>query len=432
MIYDLGIVGGGPAGYSAALEAIKCGLSVILFEKENLGGTCLNRGCVPTKFLANIAEGYSEITNLKRYGVECASVTVDYAVTKRKMDDTVSLLRDGLEKLLRANDITIIEGDAQAHKDGLIVCGGAEYKVKDILLCTGSTQAEPIINGAISSDDLLALSDIPQSILVIGGGVIAVEFASILNKLGCDVTIAIRGERILRKWDKEIAVGVTQQFKRDGIHILTRCQFDNLEAENYDVILSAIGRIPSNNCINDLGIECDAVGGIIVDEFGMTNIDHVYAAGDVISGGRMLAHTAMEQGKNIVRKIAGKKCTKSVVVECIYISPEIASVGLTEKDAKEQGINVVCGKVNMNSNARTCISTQNRCFIKLVVDATSHFLIGAQLMCERASDIASELLVVINNYITIDKYKESLHPHPSYSEAIVDAIDVTLKKINEV
>jgi dihydrolipoamide dehydrogenase len=432
-MYDLAIIGGGPAGYSAALEAIKYGLSVVLFERELIGGTCLNRGCVPTKFLAHVAELYDNANNSARYGI-CHSGTIDldFNATQQEMNDTVSKLRDGLAQLLEKNNVEIINGEAIIQDIGVIRCKGILYEATDILIATGSTQAKPIVENAVSSDDILKMDKIPDSALIIGGGVVAVEFAYILNKLGCRTTIMIRGERILRKWDKELAISVSSILKKSGIDILTKCTEEDYCRCDYEVVLSVAGRIPQRIGMEKISVTVDDNDAIYIDNQGRTSMPHIYAAGDVVSGSLMLAHAAMEQGRNVARIIANKRTSSSVVAECIYISPEVASVGMTEAAAKEEGIDVVTGKVNMVSNARTLIETDNRSFIKIVVDKITHEIIGAQLMCRRASDIASEFVVVINNKITVEKLKESVHPHPSFSEAIFDVLDVLDSKLNGI
>lgn len=433
MIYDLAIIGGGPAGYSAALEAVKYGLSVVIFEKELLGGTCLNKGCVPTKFLAHVAELYDDRNYYGKYGIyNTGDIGIDHAVTKQEMDKTVNQLRNSLEQLLVSKGVIVVKGEAVVKSEKKIYCGTQQYEADNILIATGSKQAEPIIEGTMSSDDILGMEKLPESVLIVGGGVVAIEFAYILNKLGCKITIAIRGERILRKWDKELAVSISQLLKKSGISILTGCTYEDFCKEDYDVVLSAVGRVARRDGTERLPLGLDEKNAICVDNIYQTNIPHIYAAGDVISESPMLAHIAMEQGRNVARIIAGKENSSSVVAECIYISPEVASVGMTEAKAKAAGIDYVSGKINMASNARTLITTDDRCFIKVIVDRHSHVIMGAQLMCERASDIASEFVVGINNRMTVEKLKESVHPHPSYSEAIIDVLDVLTGKFDEI
>lgn len=433
MIYDLAIIGGGPAGYSAALEAIKYGLLVVVFEGELLGGTCLNRGCIPTKFLAHSAELFSTAKNNNRYGISIRDVCIDFSVTMEQMNQIIQKSRGNLTSLLEQKRINIIYGQARAIDTNTIECQGQIYNAKNLLIATGSKASAPIVDGAYSSDDTLKLDSIPKRVKILGGGVVAVEFANIFNKLGCEVTISIRGERILRKWDKEIAVSVTQSLKGHGVTIFTKCSTDDFIAGDYDFVLSAAGRTPRVDGIEIPGLEFDSFNAIITDELGRTNLEHVFAAGDVVSGSPMLAHVGMNQGKIVARYIAGKKVLQpSAVPSCIYYNPEIASVGITEAIAKERGIEVIIGKKNMVSNARTMIATEERNFIKIVADKHTHKILGAQLMCERATDIVSELVIIINEEITVEEVLNAVYPHPSFSETILDVMEAILEKANGV
>lgn len=434
MKYDIAVIGGGPAGYTAALEAIKYGYSVVLFEKNLIGGTCLNRGCIPTKYLSHISEMIYGIKNAERFGVTVDSLNIDFKKTIAKKDGIVLELRENLDTYLKNKGVTIVKGTAALKCDGSILCNGEEYDAINTIIATGSKQSETTIAlSSISSDEALSLESVPKTIKILGGGVIAVEFANIFNQLGSDVTIAIRGDRILRKWDKELAVSITQVLKKNGVKIKTNCSPEDFNDGEYDCVLSAFGRIPELQGIDTNQIEVDSNGAIIVKKDGSTSQRNVYAIGDVISGSDMLAHIAMEQGKRVIHSISGKNDDKDIVVaECIYISPEVASVGLTEMEAKEKNINYVLGKINLLSNARTLISTESRSFIKVLADKDTRKIIGAQLMCERASDIASEFVVVIKNGLTIDQIKSSVHPHPSYSEAIIDVMDVLVEKADGI
>ena len=433
MIYDVAIIGGGPAGYSAALEAVNYNMSVVLFEEDNLGGTCLNRGCIPTKYLIHISNIYSEMNNSVRYGLKAKEVDFDFESASKEMYTTIQILRDGLESQLKSEKINIVNGTAVLENKNTIICNRERFGAKNIILATGSNSAKPLIDGAHTSDDALNLNYIPEKVNIIGGGVIAIEFASIFNKLGSEVSLYIRGERLLRKWDKELAVSISQNLKKDGIKINTRCSFDNFSIGNDTFVLSAVGRQPRTSSFTSIGIELDDCGTVITNEAGMTNIDGVYAAGDVVSGNLMLAHTAMEQGRNIIKRIAGiTDIKKSAVSNCIYTSPEASSVGFTESEAKEKGYDVVTGKINMVSNAMTLIHTDKRSYIKVIADKNSHKIIGAQLLCERASDISNEFVIAINNNLTVEDLRDSLHPHPSISEAIHDVTESLERKLNEV
>ncbi len=429
-MYDLAIIGGGPAGYSAALEGIRLGLSVILFEKDQLGGTCLNRGCVPTKFLSHTAKIWTEMDMAEKDGILFVKAQIDFHKVIEKKTEIISTLRDGLTQRILQKKIKMIQGTASIKEKNKIFCNGAEFEAKNILIAAGAVPVKPFISRAISSDELLELDKIPKKLHILGGGPIAVEFASIFCALGSDVTVSIRGERILQKWDKEIAVSLTQSMKQKRIHIQTKTDFETLQIENDAVILSAIGRMPNLEGFNNTYFDIGSHNGIITDAFGNTKTAGIFAAGDVVEGSPQLAHISMEQGRQVARFIAGIPITKpSAIVKTIIASQEITSVGLTEQEAKNKGIKAVTAKQNLYSNARTMISTKERGFIKVVADLESKKIIGAQLMCERAGDIVAELALAINNGLSPEDMLASIRPHPSYCEAITDVMILLSEKI---
>ena len=429
-MYDLAIIGGGPAGYSAALEGVRLGLSVILFEKDQLGGTCLNRGCVPTKFLSHAAKIRAEMDAAAENGVSFAGAQIDFHKTMERKAEIISTLRDRLTQQMLQKKIKMIQGTASIKEKNKVSCNGMEFETKNILIAAGAVPLKPFISGAISSDELLELDKIPRKLHILGGGPVAVEFASIFCALGSDVTISIRGDRILQKWDKEIAISLTQSMKQKGIHIQTKTNFETLEIENDTVILSAIGRIPNLGEFNEKYFDIGPHNGIITDAFGRTKTAGIFAAGDVVEGSPQLAHVGMEQGRQAARLIAGMPIMKqSAIVKTIIASQEIASVGLTEQEAKKKGIQAVTAKQNLYSNARTMIATKERGFIKVVADLESRKIIGAQLMCERAGDIVAELSLAINNGLSPEDMLASVRPHPSYCEAITDVMILLSEKM---
>lgn len=434
MKYDIAVIGGGPAGYTAALEAIKYGYSVVLFEKDLLGGTCLNRGCVPTKYLSHVSEMIYKVKNAERYGITVDTVNIDIKKTIEHEQTIITKLRNNLEELLKNKGIEIIYGEASVVGDKLVKCNDQEFVADNIVIATGSKQSDiKLVQESITSDEALLLSTIPKNIKIVGGGVVAIEFANIFNQLGSNVTIAIRGDRILRKWDKELSVSITQTFKKKGIKIETKCSFEDFNEGEYDCILSAVGRDPELCGFDADVFERDSNGALVVNKDNCTSKNNIYAIGDVVSGSSMLAHIAMEQGRRVIHAIAGEQDNSDIVIaKCIYISPEVASVGFTELEAREKKINYIVGKVNMISNARTVISTEDRSFIKVLADRDTRRIIGAHLMCEGASDIASEFVVVMKNGLTIDDVKSSVHPHPSFSETIMDVMDELLEKVDGV
>lgn len=429
MMYDLAVIGGGPAGYSAALEGISHGLTVVLFEKDLLGGTCLNRGCVPTKHLTYTADFYTRIRESDVYGISGGEITVDFETVMKRKQDIVLQLRNSLEQMMLQKKIEIIYGNAEIIQKGKIACSGQVYEVANILIATGSVPSEPLVTGAVTSNEILELDYIPETMTILGGGVVAVECAHIFSSMGTKVTMCIRGERLLRGWDRELALGAMQNLKKHGVTIMTKCSLQQMEKQKADVVLSAAGRIPCVDGIfsESMGIRTD--NGIVVDETGWTGVHGIYAAGDVVSGSCQLAHIGMEQGRRVVRHIVGKNLTETAIeVRCIYIHPEIATVGMDEAEAKNKGINIISGKQTMYSNVRTMVSGGERGFIKLIAKAETLELIGAQLMCERAGDIVSELALAINSKLTVNDLLVSVRPHPSFCEAVTEAAAVILEK----
>ncbi len=457
MRYRLAIVGGGPAGYSAALEATRLGLSVVLFERDLAGGTCLNRGCVPTKFLAEAAHAYDQARDGARYGIRTENAAIDPARMQQRKGEIVTELREGLEQLLARNKVTVVRGAASMTDAAHIFCTGNTYEADNILIATGSVPAAPLVEGALTSDELLELDYVPEKLRIIGGGVIAAEFACIYNALGAKVTLSIRGKRILRRWDREIAVGLTQIMRKRGIGIETECDLDRfaemgvqtgsqeeqvpgagqspekIRQNPAEIVLSAAGRIPGLDGVDKSYLEIGPSGGIVADEYGRTKTPGIFAAGDVVEGSPQLAHVGMEQGKRVAQYIAGLPLSHpSAVASCIYTDPEIASVGLTEAQAKEDGVDVVSAKVNLRANARTLISTDDRGFVKLLAQKDTGRLLGAQLMCGRATDLAAELVLAVNQGLTAEELCRSVRPHPSYCEAVTEAAESLRNRINEI
>lgn len=429
MMYDLAIIGGGPAGYSAAFEAVKHRLRVVLFEKDSIGGTCLNRGCVPTKYLGHVSRLYKDITESGRFGICPGKVSIDYGGTMARCGEVIAELRNGLSERLSDSGVKVVNGRASLL-DGLTVsCNGILYEAGHVLIATGSSKSRLFSETGISTDELLKRTELPKSIKIIGGGVTAVEFATVFSQFGIPVTICIRGKHILRNWDRDIRIGVTQNLRRHSVQIRTQCLDDGFKEADSDVVLIATGREHSIEGISGRYVDIGGHGGIIADAVGRTKTEGLYAAGDVVESSPMLAHVAMEQGRRVVNDIVGRSQNIDyAVTSCIYTEPEAASVGMTEQDAAHQSVETKVIKQALYSNARTLISTQDRCFIKLIASAENHVLLGAHIMCERATDIASEISLAISRKMTVNDLVANIRPHPSYSEAITDTVNSFLAK----
>ena len=425
-MYKIAIIGGGPAGYSAAFEAVRYGFSVLLFEMDELGGTCLNRGCVPTKYLTHVADLYRNINASNRYGIGVELTGLDYEKTVAESENIVSKLREDLTNNLLQSKITIVKGKAKLLDETHISCNGEVFEAEHIIIATGSKNTDKPFAESINTDELLSLKHLPDKLIILGGGVSAVEFADIFSRLGVRIDIYIRGKRILRKWSKEIAASISSELKKNGVKIHTEANFADIDKSSATV-LSVLGRKPNLEGVDEGIISIADNGGIVVDEYYRTKTKNIFAVGDVTENSAQLAHVAMEEAKQVVRFIAGETTKKSAVVQCIYTMPEVAVVGLSESEAKEAGIDYISAKQTMYSNARTVIGSTDRGFIKIIADKNTEKILGAELMCERASDMVGELALAINNGITVSELEGSTRAHPTFYEAVTEALSKLIR-----
>lgn len=420
-MYKIAIIGGGPAGYSAAFEAVRFGFSVLLFEMDELGGTCLNRGCVPTKYLTHIADLYRNINASNRYGIGVELTGLDYEKTVAESENIVSKLRVDLTNNLLQSKITIVKGKAKLLDETHISCNGEVFEAEHIIIATGSKNTDKPLADCINTDELLSLKHLPDKLIILGGGVSAVEFADIFSRLGVRIDIYIRGKRILRKWSKEIAASISSVLKKNGVKIHTEADLADIDLTSATV-LSVLGRKPNLEGVDEGLVSIADDGGIVVDEYYRTKTKNIFAVGDVTENSAQLAHVAMEEAKQVVRFIAGETTKKSAVVQCIYTMPEVAVVGLSESEAKEAGIDYISAKQTLYSNARTVIGSTDRGFIKIIADKNTEKILGAELMCERASDIVGELALAINSGVTVSELEGSTRAHPTFYEAVTEAL----------
>ena len=425
-MYKIAIIGGGPAGYSAAFEAVRFGFSVLLFEMDELGGTCLNRGCVPTKYLSHVAELYSNINESKRYGIGVEPTGLDYEKTVAESENIVSKLREDLTNNLLQSKITIVKGKAKLLDKTHISCNDEVFEAEYIIIATGSKNTDKPFVNCINTDEILSLKHLPDKLIILGGGVSAVEFADIFSRLGVRIDIYIRGKRILRKWSKEIAASISSVLKKNGVKIYTEADFADIDKSSATV-LSVLGRKPNLEGIDEGLVSIADDGGIVVDEYYRTKTKNIFAVGDVTENSAQLAHVAMEEAKQVVRFIAGETTPKSAVVQCIYTMPEVAAVGLSESEAKEAGIDYISSKQTLYSNARTLIGSTDRGFIKIIADKNTEKILGAELMCERASDMVGELALSINSGIKVSELEGSTRAHPTFYEAVTEALDKLIR-----
>ena len=450
MNFDIAIIGGGPGGYTAAEKAAKEGLKVVLFEKEDLGGTCLNRGCMPTKALLHSAETYASLGHAQILGIQTQDITYDFAAMHQRKDVVVDTLRQGVEKLMKANKITVVAGQACIEKAGVVTCNGETYEVQDIIIATGSKVSYPPIPGIDlpgvwnSRDILEGGGQNFDTLVIIGGGVVGVECATLYRCLGCQVTVLEAAEHILPFMDKEIAQRLNMIMKKQGVTVEAKANVQKIEgtpgamtvtyvdkkgvehAVTAQGVLAAAGRKANLDGLfgSDFSLELDR-GAIVGDVDGRTSVPHIYVIGDAKARNIQLAHVASAQGENAVAVITGKKLPldMSVVPSCVYTDPEIASVGLTEEGAKAAGIPVKTGKYLTGANGKCLIEGTESGYVKLVTDSATGKLLGAQMVCPRATDMVGELTLAIQKGLTADELSEVIHPHPTFSEMLFGAAE---------
>lgn len=449
--FDLIVIGAGPGGYVAAIKAAKLGLSTAIVEDRRVGGTCLNRGCIPAKAMIHASSLYREVQDGERFGVTASDVWYNYEKILAYKEATTEKLCQGVEQLLKANGVTYLSGKGTLEKNNEVtVVSGEEihtYGAEKIILAAGS---KPLIlpipgmdlPGVLTSDELFQLKEVPESLVIIGGGVISVEFATVFAALDCKVTIVEAMPRLVPNMDKEISQNLKMILKKRGIDIHTSaavqgveqdgelytCTFTEKEKEvkvSAQYVLCAVGRCPNTDGLFGEGAEPEMERGrVVVDENFATSIENVYAIGDLVKG-MQLAHLASVQGIFVAEKLAGKEpeIDLSVVPGCVYTDPEIASVGMTEEDAKAQGKNIKVGKFIMSANGKSLITQEERGFIKVVVCADTEVVLGAQMMCARATDMIGEFGTAVANKLTAGQLLKGMRAHPTYNEGVAEAVE---------
>lgn len=460
--YDLVVIGAGPGGYPAALKAAKLGKQVAVVEKRDLGGTCLNRGCIPTKTLLHTSGLYREIVGVGGIGIRCEKPELDTQALWKHKDEVVEGLRDGIAQSFRKQKVALYQGTGCIKAPGVVEVTGTDSSVNllsaaNILIATGSMPASPPIPGADlegvrNSDDVLdknclgsGSEDCYKRLIVIGGGVIGMEMATVYSDLGSQVTVIEAMDRILPGMDKEISQNLKMIMKKRGVEIHASsvvkeirrtdtgliCHYEEkgkpaeIEA---DGILISVGRKPDTADLfsENLNTQIQTDRGILnVDEHYQTGIPGIYAAGDAI-GGIQLAHVATAEGIHAVEHMFGLPYSQnlSVIPSCVYTDPEIACVGITADEAKAAGIEVKTGKYIMSVNGKSVLTKQERGFVKLVAEASTGKLLGAQLMCARATDMAGELSLAIGNGMTAKDVAAVVMAHPTFCEGITEAAEM--------
>lgn len=442
------IIGGGPAGYVAAIRAAQLGAETHLVEAEKLGGTCLNVGCIPTKALMHTAELYHLAKSSGGYGVKAGEVTLDWNAAMNNKQRVVNRLVKGVESLLKANKVSIHKGKAELKAAKTVVVAGeppVELAADAIIIAAGS---EPVklnlpgadLPGVIDSTGALKLPSVPKSLVVIGGGVIGVEFAALYNALGAKVTVVELLPEILPPVDREVAVKLRQQLEKDGVDFMTGAGLKEIkqtdaallalvaqgEAQHElaaEYILIGVGRIPNTR---DLGLEQLGVaverGRIQVNATFETSVSGVYAVGDC-NGLSLLAHAASAQGIAAVEGIMGHKPAYfgQLIPSCIYTNPEIGSVGLTEEAAANQGLSVKIGRFPLSGNGKTLIENGGVGLVKIIAGAKHGEILGVHIIGPRATELIAEACLAMRLEATLEELVSTIHAHPTISEAMAEA-----------
>ncbi|HOO22511.1 MAG TPA: dihydrolipoyl dehydrogenase [Clostridia bacterium] len=436
-MYDVAIIGAGPAGYNAALKAAELGLKTALIEKGEAGGTCLNRGCIPTKCLLKFAHLYRQVSDGEKLGVSCENLSYNLSDIYGHKNKVVEKLRKGVELLIRKSGVDFVQGEATFVDNHTLDVNGREIKALYIIIAIGSVPAHLAVAGgehALDSDKVLADPVDGNDILIVGGGVIGLEFASFYADLGKNVTILEYAPKILPKVDNDAVSAFIMQFKKKGVKIYTDAKVTGIKKnEKYEVwaivngsekaftadfVISAVGRETE---IASLRLDRTDValkdGKIVVDETFRTAVKNIYCIGDAGSGIK-LAHYAEAQGVAVAERIAGKgtfdlNCVPGVV----YTSPEIAWAGRCD------GEDLISGKAYFIANGKACAEDETAGFVKTVINAEG-VITGGTIVGDKASELIAEIALAVVNKLTAQDIIRTIHPHPSFSEAVrLSALD---------
>ena len=425
------IIGAGPGGYETAVEAVKRGMEVTLITEGPLGGTCLNEGCIPTKTFCHYAELIEQ--NLKA-GLDCKPT---FATAAERKQVVVEQLRGGINILLKG--VEVVQGRAQFKDAKTVVCNGQEYTADKIIIATGSVSASLPVPGAdscLTSKEILELTEVPESLCVIGGGVIGLEFASIFRSFGSEVTVLEFCPNILPRFDSDLAKRLKQSLSKRGINIEVQAQVTRIDGDTvtyikkdkeYTVqaekVLMAVGRRPNTDGLNleAAGIDFTRKGITVNDRF-ETSVPGIYAVGDV-TGGIMLAHAATYQGLHALNCICGQEDSIrfDLVPAAVFTMPEVAMVGLTEEQCKEQQLEFRCLKSFYRANGKAVSMDETDGYCKVIVDSGGKIL-GAHIMGAHASDLIHEITTAINLGATLDQLQSVIHAHPTLSEVLQSAL----------
>lgn len=446
--YEIAVIGGGPAGYVAAIRAAKLGRRVVLIEARDLGGTCLNRGCIPSKTLLRHAEVIETVEKAKSWGIDTGPVTISLSKMMKRKDDVLQKLRQGIAYLLDQGKIDVITGYAEVGSEGSITiqkeAAQESVSAERIILATGSRPAVPPIPGLdqaayFTSDTIFDIEELPNSITIIGGGIIGVEFACIFASLNVPVTIVEMSSRIVPSEDEEAANVLAKALKKKGITILASTKVSSIEQKGEkqliqvetakgktetletEAILLSVGRVPNTGAFSKLRLKMDGPY-VYVDERMETSHPKVFAAGDLV-GNWQLAHVASAEGLIAAANAAGEDevIDYSVVPRCVYTSPEIASVGMTEEEVKSSGIPHKIVKVDHGGNGKALTLDEKGGFTKLIAGTRYGEILGVTMVGPHVTEMIAEPSAYLRLEGTVEELAAMIHAHPTVSESLYEA-----------
>ncbi len=451
------VLGGGPAGYVAAGRAAQLGAEATVVEAREIGGTCLNRGCIPTKAMVAGAARLHEARRSAEYGVEVGEVRLDFAAFMARKEAATVQLRDGVAHLLKARKVQVVAGQATLAgpgrlalapgavlPDGTVLEDGGELEGDAVILASGS---EPVRMGLfdwsdpriLTSDELLQIDHAPASLAIVGGGVIGCEFASVFSRLGSEVTVVEMLDQLLPGEDQRVGRTLQQAFKKAGIAVHVKTAVESAEAGDAGVtlrlaggkevaaerVLVAVGRRPLSAGLGyeEAGVEVGPGGFVVTDESCRTTLDGVFAAGDV-AGPPLLAHWAYHQGMIAAENaVTGSNlhCDRTVIPSCVFSSPEVASCGLTEDKAKSEGVEHEVAGVRFNGNSKAVCDGDAEGFVRVVCEPGGGKVLGASLIGPHVTELVHELALAVHSGLTLADVANTIHAHPTLSEAVGEA-----------
>ncbi|WP_035297436.1 dihydrolipoyl dehydrogenase [Brevibacillus thermoruber] len=451
---DVLVIGAGPGGYVAAIRAAQLGKSVAVVEKADLGGVCLNVGCIPSKAMIHAAHTYEQAQHTANMGITMENVKVDFAKVQEWKNGIVKQLTGGVASLFKGNKIQVVPGEALFVSENEVrVFHGYDvnrYRFNHCIIATGSRPIElpafPFGKRVLSSTEALSLTEIPKSLVVIGGGYIGIELGTVFAKFGTKVTILEGSDQILPGFEPEMTRLVERKLKKLGVDINVKALAQGMEEKEDGVIVTAevkgeqkqfeaeyvlvtVGRRPNTDelGVRDIGMNLTDRGYIVVDKQGRTNIPNVYAIGDIVAG-PALAHKASYEGKVAAEAIAGRpsEVDYKAIPAVVFSDPEIASVGISEREAKEQGIDYVAGRFPFAANGRALSVNAGEGFVKLIAEKGTNLVLGAQIVGPEASNIIAEIGLAIEMGATLEDIELTIHAHPTLGEVTMEAAELAL------